>query len=40
VGLRAGGLTAIERLKGEDQRIYADSGRIHADNIQEVRKQK
>ena len=39
VRLRAGGLTAIERrLRGE--RIYADSGRMHADNIQEVRRQR
>ena len=38
VRLRAGGLTAIERPRGE--RIYADSGRIHADNIQEVRRQR
>ena len=38
VRLRAGGLTAIERLSGE--RICADSWRMHADNIQEVRKQR
>ena len=38
VRLRAGGLTAIERLRGE--RVQADSGRIHADNIQEVRRQR
>ena len=38
VRLRAGGLTAIERLRGE--RVYADSWRMHADSIQEVRKQR
>ena len=32
------GLTPIERLRGE--RICADSGRIYADNIQEVRRQR
>ena len=36
--LRAGGLTPIERLRGE--RMCAYSGRIYADNIQEVRRQR
>ena len=38
VRLRAGGLTPIERLRGE--RICADSGRVYAENIQEVRRQR